>query len=137
MLCSFPVFLYLQTTMPRALYETQELHPLLSSHLPADSPPSMAFYAGNPLYWGICALNFIFTKDLVLVRGLTMPPQIPISSLLDSDCSAEALRDIQPHVTLVTGLLSCPAPLSVPPEIEDCLSCVIEYFGLLNLEPSQ
>lgn len=66
-----------------------------------------------------------------------MPPRIPISSLLDSDCSAEALRDIRPHVTLVAGLLSRPTPLSAPPEIEDCLFRVIEYFGLPNLEPSQ
>ena len=66
-----------------------------------------------------------------------MPPRIPISSLLDSNCSAEALRGVQPHVILVAGLLSCPTPLSAPPEIEDCLSRVIKYFGLLNLETSQ
>jgi hypothetical protein len=65
-----------------------------------------------------------------------MPPRIPISSLLDSNCSAEALRDIRPHVTLVAGLLSRPT-LSAPPEIKDCLSRVIEYFELHNLEPSQ
>jgi len=81
--------------------------------------------------------GLIKTHRDFFVRGLTMPPHIPISSLLDSDCSASALRDIQPHVTLVAGLLSRPTPLSVLPEIEDCLSHVIEYFRLLNLEPSQ
>jgi len=64
-----------------------------------------------------------------------MPPQIPISSILNSDSSVEALRDVRPHVTLVAGLLSRPTPIPAPPEIEHCLSRVIEYFGLLSLEP--
>ena len=92
---------------------------------------SMAFHAGKPLY----VLTIL--KDLLVIGELTMPPQIPISSLLDSDCSAEALRDIQPHLTLVVGLLSRSTPLSAPSEIKDCLSRVIEYFGLPNIEPSQ
>lgn len=60
-----------------------------------------------------------------------MLPWPPIPSLLrvDSD-SSEALRDVRPHVALVSGLLSRPTPLSAPSEIEHCLSHVIEYFGL-------
>ena len=67
-----------------------------------------------------------------------MPPQIPISSLLNSELdepdSSEALRNIQPHVTLVSDLLSRPTPLSMPPEIEHCLSRVVGYFGLKSQE---
>jgi hypothetical protein len=55
--------------------------------------------------------------------------------MLNSDSSTEALRDVRPHVTLVAGLLSHPTPLPAPPEIERCLSRVIEYFRLLSLEP--
>ena len=90
----------------------------------------------NIVLGNVCS-QFYFPKDVALVRKPTMPPRIPISSLLDSDCSTEALRDIRPHVTLVAGLLSRPTPLSALPEIEDCLFRVIEYFGLPNLEPSQ
>lgn len=68
-----------------------------------------------------------------------MPPRIPISSLLNSDCepdSGEALRDVHPHVVLVSGLLSCTNPLSMPPEIEHCLSRVVGYLGLKSREIS-
>ena len=66
-----------------------------------------------------------------------MPPRIPISSLLNSDGepdSGEALRDVQPHVALVSDLLSCPNPLSMPPEIQHCLSRVVGYLGLKSQE---
>jgi hypothetical protein len=60
---------------------------------------------------------------------------VPISSLLASDSSAEALRDVRSHVALIAGLHSHPTPLSAPPNMEKCLSHVIGYYsGLINLE---
>ena len=54
-LCVFPVFLYLQPTEASC---TRELHPLLSSSLPAESPPS-TWVDGLPCWKTIvCAHNF-------------------------------------------------------------------------------
>lgn len=80
----------------------------------------------------LCLTSF----EVLLVRKLSMPPRIPISSLLNEPDSSEVLRDVQSHVALVSGLLSRPNPLSMPPEIEHCLSRVVGYLGLKSQEIS-
>jgi len=87
-------------------------------------------HSEKPLPAGRCILKFIFALSL----GSLEAPHVPISSLLVSGCGVEALRDVRHHVTLISGVLSHPTPLSAPPDIKKRLSHVIGYSGLLNLE---
>lgn len=66
-----------------------------------------------------------------------MVPHVTTPSFLALDTSFEALRDVQPYVALIAGLLSHPTPLSAPLYIQKCLSHVVgQYSGLLKLETS-
>lgn len=60
-----------------------------------------------------------------------MAPSLPISSLLNTSTSerssdAETLHQIR----LIAGLLTWTSPIRAPPHIIDCLSQIVDYFGL-------
>ena len=77
---------------------------------------------------------YLFSYPRFLLR--LVAPSVPISSLLNTSTSdrssdAETLHQIR----LIAGLLTWTSPIRAPPHINDCLSQIVDYFGLAPSAP--
>jgi len=72
------------------------------------------------------------TYPRTLVLG-PMAPSVPISSLLNmSTPERSSDAETRHQIKLIAGLLTWTSPIRAPPHIIDCLSRIVDYFGLAS-----